>query len=234
MAPYRGNKVTSGSVEEADIIPFARAAGWWSHHCHQNGSNPSLASRIGSFYKLYSGDLNPLSNLVKMPKGLVTDSLRNGDLVLRNPDQGEASFDVIAMVIASFLEPPSDFPKYVALPWPTVTLLMLSSGKFSPTSVVGLGLPPLTNPSSKLQLKVAKPSTNSWVRTVKISRSPGCFVLEMIFVSDPPPPCSPVWRCFLTLPAWNSPPLKTWSSLRTQYMRFKENSFFQPITKSSS
>lgn len=70
----------------------------------------AAADFIASCYTTYEEDISPLANFTNM-EDLVTVTMPNGDVILRNAQGIEASFDVIGVVVSSCLEAPSRFPK---------------------------------------------------------------------------------------------------------------------------
>lgn len=99
--------------EGTDIVPYVRSAGVFTHVRIEDNANSLEADEIASFYTQYSHVLDPLSNCVDVPKGLVVEPLASGDMVLRKPDRNEAEFDLIAMVVGKCLEAPHRFAKFV-------------------------------------------------------------------------------------------------------------------------
>ena len=68
------------------------------------------AEFIGSCYSTYAGDICPLADFTTV-KDLVPATMSNGDIILKDLQGSEASFDVIGVVVASCLEAPLRFAK---------------------------------------------------------------------------------------------------------------------------
>jgi hypothetical protein len=73
------------------------------------------APDISQYYSIYSDELQPLSNFNSSPEGLTAVAMPNGDILLQTADGQEAVFDVIAVTVASCLEAPQGFSKFVCL-----------------------------------------------------------------------------------------------------------------------
>lgn len=75
------------------------------------GCSSIPAPHIPSFYNTYSGDLAPFADFTSIADNLFTAPLQNGDTVLRHSDAGEATIDVVEVVVGSCSEAPTDFAK---------------------------------------------------------------------------------------------------------------------------
>lgn len=108
----RVQPLSRNSIDEADVIPFARQL---SAYCHALfiPTNLLAVPHIDPYYTAYADHLRPLASFSTVPDNLFAFHEPNGDISLRYSDSEEASFDVIGVIVGFHLDPPVGFPKCV-------------------------------------------------------------------------------------------------------------------------